>query len=93
MLAMGMQESTHLDVRERDASKDNRTDKSANATLFNLSVVRAQTAVQAPEGALVVPRGSWRAAWQHAWQWVLQGCSLYCTSSNGVSPHQQCWRV
>lgn len=56
MLAMGMQESTHLDVRERDASKDNRTDKSANATLFNLSVVRAP-AVHAPEGALLVAAG------------------------------------
>jgi len=38
MLAMAMQESTHLDVRERDASKDNSSNKAANATLFNLSV-------------------------------------------------------
>jgi hypothetical protein len=41
MLAMAMQESTHMDVRERDASKDGRTDKAANATIFNLSVVSA----------------------------------------------------
>jgi hypothetical protein len=43
MLAMAMQlrESTHMDVRERDASKDDHTDKAANATIFNLSVVSA----------------------------------------------------
>jgi hypothetical protein len=38
MLAMAMQESTHMDVRERDASKDDHTDKAAKATIFNLSV-------------------------------------------------------
>jgi hypothetical protein len=41
MLAMAMQESTHMDVRERDASKDDHTDKAAKATIFNLSVVSA----------------------------------------------------
>jgi hypothetical protein len=30
-----------MDVRERDASKDGRTDKAAKATIFNLSVVSA----------------------------------------------------
>lgn len=44
MLAMAMQESTHLDVSERDASKDARPDKAANATIFNLSVVSNECA-------------------------------------------------
>jgi hypothetical protein len=42
MLAMAMQESTHLDVRDRDSTKDyvdGKLDKAANATVFNLSIV------------------------------------------------------
>jgi hypothetical protein len=46
MLAMAMQESTHLDVRERDVTKDyvnGKLDKAANATLFNLSIVSVES--------------------------------------------------
>lgn len=39
MLAMAMQESDHMDVHQRDFTKDNNTDKSANCSIFNLSVV------------------------------------------------------
>jgi hypothetical protein len=38
MLAMAMQETNHIDVRQRDAKKDN-DPKSANCSIFNLSVV------------------------------------------------------
>lgn len=37
MMAMAMIETNHLSPNERDASKDNRTDGSANASIFNLS--------------------------------------------------------
>lgn len=44
MLAMAMQESNHMDVRQRDDTKDvwdpqGRLSKSANCSVFNLSVV------------------------------------------------------
>lgn len=37
MMAMAMIETTHLLPNERDAKKDNRTDGSANASIFNLN--------------------------------------------------------
>jgi hypothetical protein len=40
MVAMAMQESRHMDVEERDKSKDFCGNDSANATIFNISKVR-----------------------------------------------------
>lgn len=37
MMAMAMIETLHLSPNERDKSKDNKHDKSANASIFNLS--------------------------------------------------------
>lgn len=37
LMAMAMIETNTMSPSERDASKDNRTDKSANASIFNLS--------------------------------------------------------
>jgi len=39
MLAMAMQECSHMDIHQRDFTKDKNPDKSGNCTIFNLSVV------------------------------------------------------
>lgn len=36
-MAMAMLETNHMSITERDASKDNKTDGSANVSIFNLS--------------------------------------------------------
>lgn len=43
LLAMAMQETTHMDVRQRDATKDG-DPKARNATIFNLSAVSPSAA-------------------------------------------------
>jgi hypothetical protein len=47
MLAMAMQESNHMDVRQRDDTKDGDPEadlsKSANCSIFNMSVVSTCT--------------------------------------------------
>jgi hypothetical protein len=46
MLAIAMQEANHMDVRQRDDTKDwepwGALSKSANCSIFNLSVVSAE---------------------------------------------------
>ncbi len=48
MLAMAMQESNHMDIAQRDAHKDDETDRSQNCTIFNLSVVSVLLAAVLP---------------------------------------------
>jgi hypothetical protein len=63
MLAMAMQESNHMDVRQRDDTKDwdsqGRLSKAANCSIFNLSVVSASRTIGTAYGRITGAGGGW----------------------------------